>query len=74
MSVWAVWKGRKDLVESMDEVKVEEGTSLAMGRPGLQILKPGPNPAQTMVGPTRTRPDPEKPEPPKQPKLFMSRD
>ena len=24
-----------------------------MGRPGLQILKPGPYPAQTMVGPTR---------------------
>ena len=34
-----------------------------MGRPGLQILKPGPYPAQTMVGPTQTRPDPKKPGP-----------
>ena len=50
------------------------GASLAMGRPGPQILKPGPSPAQTIAGPTRTRPDPKKPGPPKQPKLFMNRD
>jgi len=31
-----------------------------MGRPGPQILKPGPNPAQTMAGPTQTRPRPKK--------------
>ena len=47
--------------------------SLAMGRPGLQIRKPGPYPAQTIVSPTRTRPDPKKPGPPKQPKLFKSK-
>ena len=38
--------------------------SLAMGQPGFQILKPGPNPTQTIAGPTQTRPDPKKPGPP----------
>jgi len=55
-------------------LRVVPQPSLAMGRPGLQNLKPGPYPAQTMVGPTRTRPDPKKPGPPKQPKLFKCRD
>ena len=35
-----------------------------MGQPGSQILKPGPNPAQTMPGPTRTQPNSIIPEPP----------
>ena len=61
-------------VISAQKIGTGKNSSLAMGRPRLQILKPGTNLAQTMAGPTRTQPNPKKPRQPKQPKLCMNSD